>query len=109
MGFSAKQNSLIPLPNKLKHWNLIGPDIRLISLDHITYMIFCNDTRSYVFYLTETIEILRHPQSMVCAIGEVVVLACSASTLGKSPILYQWFKNQQEIPGKMKALLSLII
>ncbi len=37
MGFSAKQSSLTVLPNRLRNWNLIGPDIRLISLDHITY------------------------------------------------------------------------
>ena len=36
MGFSAKQRSPFALPNKLKNWNLIGPDIRLISLDRIT-------------------------------------------------------------------------
>ncbi len=40
MGFSAKQSSLIAWPNKLINWNLIGPDIRLISLDCITYYIY---------------------------------------------------------------------
>ena len=38
MRFSAKESSLIALPNKLKNWILIGPDIRLISLDRITYI-----------------------------------------------------------------------
>ena len=40
MGFSAKQSSLIALPSKLKSWKLIGSDIRLISLDCITYVIW---------------------------------------------------------------------
>ena len=38
MGFSAKQSFPIALPNKLKNSNLIGPDIRLISFDRITYV-----------------------------------------------------------------------
>ena len=38
IGFSAKQSSLIALPIKLKNWNLICPDIRLILLDRITYV-----------------------------------------------------------------------
>ncbi|XP_072038185.1 mucosa-associated lymphoid tissue lymphoma translocation protein 1-like isoform X2 [Amphiura filiformis] len=47
----------------------------------------------------ETIDIVRHPQSMVCSIGEAVTLACSGSASGQSALLYQWFKDQQEIPG----------
>ena len=38
MGFSAKESSLIALPNELKNLNLIDPDIRLLSLDCITYV-----------------------------------------------------------------------
>ncbi len=40
MVFSAKQSSLITLTNKLQiWWNLTEPDIRLVSLDRITYII----------------------------------------------------------------------
>ncbi len=40
MGFSAKQSSLVALQNEVKNKNLIVPDIRLITLDYITYMVF---------------------------------------------------------------------
>ena len=42
MGFSAKQSSVIALKNKLKNWNLLGPDIRLILLDRITFVSYYN-------------------------------------------------------------------
>ncbi len=39
MGFSAKQSSLITLQNESKNKNLVVPDIRLISLDRITFAV----------------------------------------------------------------------
>ncbi|XP_038076598.1 mucosa-associated lymphoid tissue lymphoma translocation protein 1-like [Patiria miniata] len=45
----------------------------------------------------DKIEVVRHPQSISCRIGEPQILACHA-VVSQGTLYYQWYLNHQEIP-----------
>ncbi|XP_022105667.1 mucosa-associated lymphoid tissue lymphoma translocation protein 1-like isoform X2 [Acanthaster planci] len=46
----------------------------------------------------DKIEVVRHPQSISCRIGEPQILACHAA-VSQGNLYYQWYHNHQEIPN----------
>ncbi len=69
MRFSAKQNFLCTFTNELKNSNFIVIDIKLVSLDHITYLALARGIEYFHYFLCNLIKQESHHMSALVQIS----------------------------------------